>query len=77
MLVYYFDNFMLIRLGEQEAATDLNTVIKHMRARQRAGNKLHRNAQVFHTGKLSVSPTVLGNSRHPFQGEEGAAPTLF
>ena len=32
MLVYYFDNFTLIRLGEQEAATDLNTVIKYMHA---------------------------------------------
>ena len=53
MLVYYFDNFMLVRLGEQEAATDLNTVIKCMHACQRVGNKFHRNSQVFHTGKLS------------------------
>lgn len=77
MLVYYFNNFMLIRLGEQEAATDLNTVIKYMHACQTVGNKFHRNSQVFHTGKLSVSPTVLSNSRHPFQGEEGVVPTLF
>lgn len=75
MLAYYFDNFMLIRLGEQEAATDLNTVIKYMHARGR--EKIHRNSLIFHTVKISVSPTVLSNSRHPFQGEEGAVPTLF
>ena len=38
MLAYYFDNFMLIRLGEQKAATDLNTVIKYMHARGREIN---------------------------------------
>lgn len=33
MLLYYTDNFMLIRLGEQETATDLDTVVKHKYAR--------------------------------------------
>lgn len=60
MLVYYIDNFMLIRLGEQEAATDLDIVVK-IHACQRVGNKSHKNSEVFPISELSVSLTVLSN----------------
>lgn len=51
MLVYYTDNFMLSRLGEQEAATDLDIVVK-IHTCQRVGNK---NSEVFPISELSVS----------------------
>lgn len=60
MLVYYTDNFMLTRLGEQEAATDLDIVVK-IHTCQRVGNKSHKNSEVFPIIELSVSHTVLSN----------------
>lgn len=51
---------MLIRLGEQEAATDLDIVVK-MHACQRVENKSHKNSEVFLISELLVSLMVLNN----------------
>ena len=48
MLVYYTDNFMLMRHGEQEAATDLDTIVNETHACQRVGNKSHKNSGLPH-----------------------------
>lgn len=65
---------MMIKLGEQEAATDLVAVAKH--ECQRVEINPTESQRSSTQSEISVSRMVLSNSKYPFQGEEVAASTL-